>query len=72
MTWPALEVAEAALPILRLASDLIRKLIAADRRQTTTCASRRCAARSARCAASSARASGIESFENADPERLRA
>jgi outer membrane protein assembly factor BamB len=71
LTWPALEPHVAALPILRLASDLIRKLIGADRRQSQNL--RVTALRSeVRALRRSIRARGRrESFENADPERLR-
>ena len=68
---PALDVPEAALPILRLASDLIRKLIAADRRQSHNL--RVTALRSeVRALRRMIRARNRrESFENSDPERLR-
>lgn len=71
LTWPALDVAQVALPILRLASDLIRKLIAADRRQSHNL--RVTALRSeVRALRRIIRARNRrESFENADPERLR-
>jgi outer membrane protein assembly factor BamB len=71
LTWPALDVAGAALPILRLASDLIRKLIAADRRQSHNL--RVTALRSeVRALRRMIRARDRrESFENSDPERLR-
>lgn len=71
LTWPALEVTDAALPILRLASDMIRKLIAVDRRQSHNL--RVTALRSeVRALRRMIRARGRrESFENADPERLR-
>jgi outer membrane protein assembly factor BamB len=71
LTWPALDVRQAALPILRLASDLIRKLIATDRRQ---CQNLRVGALRAevRALRKIIRArERLESFENADPERLR-
>jgi outer membrane protein assembly factor BamB len=70
-TWPALAVDQAALPILRLASDLIRKLIAADRRQTQNL--RLTALRSeVRALRRLIRTRDrLQSFENADPERLR-
>jgi outer membrane protein assembly factor BamB len=71
LTWPRLELSDAALPILRLASELVRKLIAVDRRQShnlrvialrgeVRTLRRMLRARSQR-----------DSFENADPERLR-
>jgi len=72
VTWPALDVADAALPILRLVSDLIRKLIAVDRRQThnlRVAALRSEVRRLRRVIRSRGR---IDSFENNDPERLRA
>jgi outer membrane protein assembly factor BamB len=71
LSWPALEVPEAALPILRLASDLVRKLIAADRRQSHNL--RVTALRSeVRALRRMIRARNRrESFENSDPERLR-
>ena len=71
LTWPALDVAQAALPILRLASDLIRKLITADRRQSHNL--RVTALRSeVRALRRVIRARNRrESFENSDPERLR-
>ncbi|MFI5309156.1 MAG: PQQ-binding-like beta-propeller repeat protein [Polyangiales bacterium] len=71
VTWPALDVDAAALPILRLASDLLRKLIATDRRQTHNL--RVAAMRSEiRALRRIIRARGRrESFENADPDRLR-
>ena len=34
LTWPALDITTAALPVLRLISDLIRKLVAVDRAQS--------------------------------------
>jgi outer membrane protein assembly factor BamB len=70
-TWPALEVRDAALPILRLTSDLIRKLIAADRRQTQNLrvAALRAEVRALRRIIRARER--LESFENADPERLR-
>ncbi len=71
VTWPALDVHAAALPILRLCSDLIRKLIAHDRRQrhNLRVAALRAEIRALRRIIG-ARARR-ESFENADPERLR-
>lgn len=71
ITWPALDLADATLPILRLASDLIRKLLAVDRRQTHNLrvTALRSEVRSLRRAI---RAQGrFDSFQNADPERLR-
>lgn len=71
LTWPALDFRKAALPILRLAADLIRKLIAVDRRQS----------QNLRVSALRAEIRALrrlirareqrESFENSDPERLR-
>lgn len=72
VTWPALEVSEVALPILRLVSDLIRKLIAVDRRHThnlRVAALRGEVRRLRRVIRSRSR---IDGFENNDPERLRA
>lgn len=72
VTWPALDVAEAALPILRLVSDLIRKLLAVDRRQShnlRVAALRSEVRRLRRVLRSRGR---VDSFENHDPERLRA
>jgi outer membrane protein assembly factor BamB len=72
VTWPALEVAEAALPILRLVSDLIRKLIAVDRRQSHNLrvAALRSEVRKLRRVLRSR--GRVDGFENHDPERLRA
>jgi outer membrane protein assembly factor BamB len=71
LSWPALDFPKAALPILRLAADLIRKLIAVDRRQS----------QNLRVSALRAEIRALrrlirareqrESFENRDPERLR-
>jgi outer membrane protein assembly factor BamB len=71
LTWPELDIPAATLPILRLASDLIRKLLEADRRQNHNLRVR--ALRSeVRTLRRTIRARGRrESFENADPERLR-
>jgi outer membrane protein assembly factor BamB len=71
LTWPALDIGSAALPVLRLLSDLIRKLVAVDRLQshnlrlTSLRGEVRALRRSIR---GQARRSG---FENRDPERLR-
>jgi outer membrane protein assembly factor BamB len=71
LTWPALEIRDAALPILRLTSDLIRKLIAADRRQSQNLrvAALRGEVRALRRIIRARER--LESFQNADPERLR-
>jgi outer membrane protein assembly factor BamB len=71
LTLPALDVHTAALPILRLCSDLLRKLITTDRRQSHNL--RVLALRNeVRALRRIIRARGRrESFENADPERLR-
>jgi outer membrane protein assembly factor BamB len=71
LTWPALDVRDAALPILRLASDLIRKLIATDRRQSQNLrvAALRAEVRALRKVIRTRER--VESFENRDPERLR-
>jgi outer membrane protein assembly factor BamB len=71
LTWPALEIRELALPILRLTSDLIRKLIAADRRQSQNLrvAALRGEVRALRRIIRARER--LESFQNADPERLR-
>lgn len=71
LTWPALDVRQAALPILRLASDLIRKLIATDRRQSQNLrvTALRAEVRALRKVIRTRER--LESFENADPERLR-
>ncbi len=72
VTWPALEVSEAALPVLRLVSDLIRKLIAIDRRQihNLRVSALRSEIRQLRRVIRSRRR--VDRFENHDPERLRA
>jgi outer membrane protein assembly factor BamB len=71
LTWPALDITTAALPVLRLVSDLIRKLVAVDRAQThnlrvTTLRNEVRALR--RSIRGRSKRSG---FENRDPERLR-
>lgn len=71
LTWPALDVPSAALPVLRLASDLVRKLVAVDRNQTQNL--RVFALRSEiralrRMIRGRDRSAG---FENQHPERLR-
>jgi outer membrane protein assembly factor BamB len=71
LTWPALDVAGASLPVLRLASDLIRKLVAVDRNQTHNL---RVAALRAEIRALRRLIRGRdrqEGFENQNPERLR-
>jgi outer membrane protein assembly factor BamB len=71
VTWPALSVREAALPILRLASDLMRKLVAADRRQSHNLrlSALRAEIRALRNIIRTRER--VQSFENRDPERLR-
>jgi outer membrane protein assembly factor BamB len=71
VTWPALSVREAALPILRLATDLMRKLVAADRRQSHNL--RLSALRAEiRALRNIIRVrERVQSFENRDPDRLR-
>ncbi|MGD8860359.1 MAG: PQQ-binding-like beta-propeller repeat protein [Myxococcales bacterium] len=71
MTWPALDLQETALPILRLASDLLRKLISVDRRQTHNLRvnALRSEVRSLRRAIRAR--NRLDSFENSDPDRLR-
>ena len=71
VTWPALSVREAALPILRLANDLMRKLVVADRRQSHNL--RLSALRAEiRALRNIIRArERVQSFENRDPDRLR-
>ena len=71
LTWPALDVPAAALPVLRLLSDLIRKLVSVDRSQSHNL--RVAALRSEirelrRTIRGRARRHG---FENPDPDRLR-
>jgi outer membrane protein assembly factor BamB len=71
LTWPALDVASAALPVLRLASDLIRKLVAVDRNQTHNL---RVSALRSEIRALRRMIRGRDSqtgFENQNPERLR-
>jgi hypothetical protein len=71
LTWPALDVPSAALPVLRLAADLIRKLVAVDRTQTHNL--RVSALRSEiRLLRRAIRGRSTRTgFENRDPERLR-
>jgi outer membrane protein assembly factor BamB len=71
LTWPALDVSSAALPVLRLLSDLIRKLVAIDRSQShnlRVAALRNEIRALRRTIRGRSRRSG---FENRDPERLR-
>ncbi|HEY2736736.1 MAG TPA: PQQ-binding-like beta-propeller repeat protein, partial [Polyangiales bacterium] len=71
LTWPALDVGSAALPVLRLLSDLIRKLVAIDRSQShnlRVSALRNEIRSLRRIIRGRTRRSG---FENRDPERLR-
>ncbi len=71
LTWPALDVPTTALPVLRLASDLIRKLVAVDRNQTQNLrvSALRAEIRSLRrMIRGRDRQTG---FENENPERLR-
>lgn len=71
LTWPALDVPSAALPILRLASDLLRRLVAVDRHQSHNprVTALRTEVRQLRRVVRSR--NRVESFENLDPERLR-
>jgi outer membrane protein assembly factor BamB len=71
LTWPALDVPGATLPVLRLAADLIRKLVAVDRTQSHNLrvAALRSEVRLLRRAIRGRSARG--GFENRDPERLR-
>ncbi|HEX2676572.1 MAG TPA: PQQ-binding-like beta-propeller repeat protein [Polyangiales bacterium] len=71
LTWPALDVPGAALPVLRLASDLIRKQVAVDRSQTHNL--RVTALRSEiRALRRTIRGRDRQTgFENENPERLR-
>lgn len=71
VTWPTLDVPAAALPILRLASDLVRKLTAVDRSQNHNLrvTALRGEVRQLRRTVRSR--NRVESFENVDPERLR-
>lgn len=71
LTWPALDIGSAALPVLRLLSDLIRKLASVDRTQMHNL--RVTALRNeVRALRGSIRArSRRTGFENRDPERLR-
>jgi hypothetical protein len=71
LTWPALDVPSAALPVLRLLADLIRKLVAVDRSQShnlRVAALRGEIRELRRIIRGRARRNG---FENRDPERLR-
>jgi outer membrane protein assembly factor BamB len=71
LTWPALDVPSAALPVLRLAADLIRKLVAVDRSQSHNLrvSALRSEVRLLRRAIRGR--SGRGGFENRDPDRLR-
>jgi outer membrane protein assembly factor BamB len=72
VTIPALDLAGASLPILRVASDLVRTLVSIDRSQTRNLritALRDEVRRLRRIVRARAR---TESFVNGDPERLRA
>ena len=71
VTWPALSVREAALPILRLATDLMRKLVAADRRQSHNLRLSALRAEIRALRAIIRARERVQSFENRDPERLR-
>lgn len=71
LTWPALDISKAALPVLRLISDLIRKLVAVDRSQThnlRVTALRNEVRALRRVIRGHSRREG---FENPNPERLR-
>ncbi len=71
LTLPALDVASAALPILRLVSDLSRRLVAVDRRQAHNLrlAELKREVRSLRRVIRTRE--HLQSFENRDPDRLR-
>ena len=71
LTWPALDFAQSTLPILRLANDLLRKLIAVDRRQihNLRVSALRAEIRALRRVIRARERR--QSFENVDPERLR-
>lgn len=71
VTWPRLDVTSTALPILRLASDLVRRLTAVDRSQNHNLrvTALRSEVRQLRRTVRSR--NRVESFENLDPERLR-
>jgi outer membrane protein assembly factor BamB len=71
LTWPALDVTGVALPVLRLVSDLVRKLVAVDRTQShnlRVIALRNEVRALRRSIRGQTRRSG---FQNPDPERLR-
>lgn len=71
LTWPALGIETAALPVLRLISDLIRKLVAVDRAQShnlRVIALRNEVRALRRIIRGHTRREG---FENPNPERLR-
>jgi outer membrane protein assembly factor BamB len=71
LTWPALDIPSATLPVLRLLADLIRKLVAVDRSQShnlRVAALRNEIRELRRTIRGRTRRSG---FENRDPERLR-
>jgi len=70
-TWPALDLVDATLPILRLASDIIRKLIAADRRQNHNLRVTALRAEVRRLRRTIRAQGRSDSFQNDDPERLR-
>ena len=71
LTWPALDIASATLPVLRLMSDLLRKLVAVDRAQSHNLrvTALRNEVRGLRRAIRGR--SRLHGFENPDPERLR-
>src|SRR6185503_6770625 len=71
LTWPVLSVREAALPILRLGSDVIRKLIGADRRQSHNLRVKALRAEIRALRRIIRACERLESIENQDPERLR-
>lgn len=71
LTWPVLSVREAALPILRLGSDVIRKLIGADRRQSHNLRVKALRAEIRALRRIIRACERLESIENHDPERLR-
>ncbi|MDH5675317.1 MAG: PQQ-binding-like beta-propeller repeat protein [Myxococcales bacterium] len=71
LTWPLLDVDQAALPILRLASDLMRKLISVDRRQTHNLRVKALRAEIRKLRRIIRSRDRLDGFENQDPERLR-
>jgi outer membrane protein assembly factor BamB len=71
LTWPVLSVRDTALPILRLGSDVIRKLIGVDRRQTHNLRVKALRAEIRALRRIIRACERLQSIENEDPERLR-